>query len=286
MTSNLPGRVCLSIVVGAAVVVGGQCSWGQTDDHGDGRSTATRIDYGIAQTGSIDSLFDVDVFRVDLHGRARVQFRSTMALDTLGRLYDSEGLFITSHDDIDLAAGNVNFLITAELDRGIYYLEVEGYDLGDYGVLARFDLIGDDHGDTFGSSTIVPLGPRVAGNVNDRADVDWFRLDFPVRTYADVYTVSQKDVVTALYHPRGGDDVSPNPNNRTLGTRNFRWFGDWEGTYYLAVSGAVSAYNVRVEADDTGCSVATVQPVRFEVPVDAPLVSTPLTGVSGAADVP
>ena len=280
-------RVRLSIVVGVAIAAGGQLSWGQVDDHGDGRSEATRVDFGVAQTGTIDSLFDVDVFRVDLQGRARVQFRSTMALDTLGRLYDSEGRFITSADDIDLFAGNTNFLITTELDRGVYYLEVEGFDLGDYGVLVRFDLIGDDHGDTFGSSTIVPLGPRLAGNVNDVADVDWFRLDFPVRTYADVYTVSQNPVVTALFHP-DGDDVFPNSNNRGSGTRNNRWFGDWEGTYYLAISGAVSAYNIRVEAEDTGCEVAAVQiaPARFEIPVDAPLVSTPLTGASGTVEIP
>ncbi|MCY4514450.1 MAG: hypothetical protein OXC69_04855 [Candidatus Tectomicrobia bacterium] len=227
----------------------------QQDDHGNNRDTATRIQYDIAQPGTIHASFDVDYFRVDLQGRARVQFRSTMDLDTIGTLYDSEGNFITSVDDI--GPGDFNFLITEELDRGVYYLKVEGFgnaDIGDYQVLTRFNLSGDDHGNTYGSSTIVPLGPRIAGSVNNSSDDDWFRVDFPVRTYAEVITTSQNPISTDLYFPDQGS-VRPHPDNGGTTTRH-RWFGDWHGTFYFRVSGSVSAYNVRVEADDIGCGVA------------------------------
>ena len=119
-----------------------------------------------------------------------------MDVDTVGMLCDREEFLVSTNDDI--GGGNLNFLITEELDRGVYYLEVSGasFDTGDYQVLARFDLIGDDHGGTIRSSSILPLGPRVAGNMNDPDDVDWFRLDFPVGTYAELRTVSQNPVTT------------------------------------------------------------------------------------------
>ena len=286
----LPRRLGLSIVVGVAVAAGGQLSWAQADDHGNNRDDSTLIDFGIAQTGTIEVPGDVDYFRVDLQGRANVQFRSTMPLDTNGQLYDSEGRSITRHDDIDIRAANFNFLIATELDRGVYYLAVRAFatSTGDYGVLARFDLMGDDHGDTFGSSTIVALGPRVAGNVNDSTDVDWFRVDFPERVSADIHTLSQKGVVTHLYYPRGDGSVAPDTGNWTRQpTTRHRWYGDvWEGVYYFAISGEVSAYNIRVETENTGSGAETVQ-ARFDVPEDAPLVSTPATDPRGnkAADV-
>ena len=280
----------LTVLLGIAVIgTTTEFALAQADDHGDDRDTATILDYDIAQSGTIDAAFsDVDVFRVDLQGRATVQFRSTRNVDTIGTLYDSEGGYLTSHDDIDLGGGNLNFLITTELDRGVYYLAVEGFGVGDYDVLSRFDLIGDDHGDTFGSSTVLPLGPRIAGNMNYKGDEDWFRIDFPVRTYAEVHTVSQSPVITELHYPTGDGFLRPELNNATRGTTRFRWYGTWEGTYYVAIVGSVSAYNIRVEADDTGCAVAVVQmmPEDFDVlEQDSPLVSTPKMEAPSATNV-
>ncbi|MCY4652719.1 MAG: PPC domain-containing protein [Dehalococcoidia bacterium] len=211
---------------------------------------------------------DVDYFRLDLQGRARVEIRTTMDLDTVGTLFDSEGEVIATSDDISPSTGNYNFRITEDLERGVYYLEVAGYSLsesGDYQVLARFDLAGDDHGDTFGSSSLLPLGPRLAGSVNDPNDIDWFRLDLPVTTLATVTTSSQDPVSVQLYLPNNDGTVQPY-GGKVQPFRITQWHGTFqEGTYYFAVSGEVSAYNVRVEAEDIGCKVApsSLSPVEL-----------------------
>ncbi|MCY4514451.1 MAG: hypothetical protein OXC69_04860 [Candidatus Tectomicrobia bacterium] len=245
--------IALAICVPCAAIA-------QSDDHGDNRATATRLNYDIAESGSLESPGDVDYFRIDLQGRASVEFRSTMDLDTVGTLFDSEGTEVSTADDIDLAAGNFNFRITEELERGVYYLEVAGSasSTGDYQVLARFDLAGDDHGDSFGASSILPLGPRVAGSVNNPDDVDWFRIDFPVSTFAEVRTVSQHPISTNLYIPQDDGsleffDAGAEP------LRDQVWHGTWHGTYYFEVSGAVSAFNIRANAENTGCDVAASQ---------------------------
>ncbi len=226
----------------------------QTDDHGDNRATATRLNYDIAASGSLGIPGDVDVFRVDLQGSARVEFRSTMGLDTVGTLYDSEGEVIATADDIDPSTGNFNFQIKEDLERGVYYLEVGGFEMrtGDYQVLTRFDLTGDDHGDTFGASSILPIGPRFAGSINDEEDVDWFRVDFPTATFAEVHTVSQNPVMTELYIPQDDGtlelyEAGAQPDVGQV------WHGTWLGTSYFKVSGEVSAYNIRVEAEEPAC---------------------------------
>ena len=261
--------IALTRLLTIVVTMGAACSaLAQQDDHGDNRDTAARLHYDIAQSGTLESSADVDYFRVDLQGRARVELRSTMNLDAVGTLYDSEGGLITSADDIDPSAGNYNFSITEELERGVYYLEVAGFtssDIGDYQVLARFDLGDDDHGDTFGSSSILALGPRVAGSINNSSDVDWFRIDFPVSTYAEVITASQNPIAVELYFAQNDGTVLPFGSEGEL-VRDQVWHGTFdEGTYYFGISGSVSAYNIRVEAEDIGCEVALSPLSRVEL---------------------
>ena len=241
------------LTVALAVFVPG-AALAQADDHGDSRATATRLHYDIAESGSLESSGDVDYFRVDLQGSARVEFRSTMNLDTVGTLFDSEGEMVATADDINASAGNYNFRIKEDLDRGVYYLEVSGFEnrTGNYQVLTRFDLEGDDHGDTFGSSSILPIGPRFAGSINHEDDVDWFRVDFPTAMFAEVRTESQNPVLTELYVPQDDGtlelyEAGAQPDVGQV------WHGIWRGTSYFKVSGEVSAYNIRVEAEEASC---------------------------------
>ena len=77
-------------MVGAALLVGVAYGQEPTDDHGDARLASTRIEhYGVSEIGHLESMGDVDVFRLDLQGRAEIEMRSSGALDTQGTLYDS-----------------------------------------------------------------------------------------------------------------------------------------------------------------------------------------------------
>ena len=148
------------------------------DDHGDTRLTATLVEhYGVSEAGELESLSDEDVFRLDLQGRAEVEVRSSGQLDTRGTLHDSAGAVIAEDDD---AGTDMNFRIVTTLPGGVYYVAVASdADTGTYKLTARIRRAGDDHGDTSGGSTFLPLGIRTTGRISPAGDTDAFRLEVP-----------------------------------------------------------------------------------------------------------
>ena len=84
------GRRAWPIVVRAGLaafglLLGAAYAQESTDDHGDERLSSTRIEhYGVSQTGHLETMGDLDVFRLDLQGRAEIEMRSSGALDTQG----------------------------------------------------------------------------------------------------------------------------------------------------------------------------------------------------------
>ncbi|MCY3813800.1 MAG: serine hydrolase [Gammaproteobacteria bacterium] len=148
------------------------------DDHGDTRLTATLVGhYGVSVAGTLGSSSDVDVFRLDLQGRAEVEMRSSGELDARGTLYDSDGAVIAEDDD---AGTDMNFRIVTTLPGGVYYVAVASdVDTGSYKMTARIRRAGDDHGGTSGASTFLPLGIRTTGRISPAGDTDAFRLEVP-----------------------------------------------------------------------------------------------------------
>ena len=132
------------------------------DSHGDTTPTSTRLRYGVSFRGEIGSHEDIDMFRLDLQGRAELLVFTTRDVDTVGTLYDSEGNMLAEDDD---GGGGLNFSISQMLDGGVYYVSVRSdMGVGDYKITARIVRAGDDHGDTAGASTVLPLDVRSVGN--------------------------------------------------------------------------------------------------------------------------
>ena len=165
-------RVRIAGILLVAAAAGSEAA----DDHGDTRLTATLVEhYGVSEAGELDSLDDVDVFRLDLQGRAEVEMRSSGQLDARGTLYDGDGTVIAEDDD---AGTDMNFRIVTTLAGGVYYVAVASdVDTGSYKMTARIRRAGDDHGDTSGASTFLPLGIRTTGRISPAGDTDAFRLE-------------------------------------------------------------------------------------------------------------
>ena len=91
------------------------------DDHGNTRSTATRIALPSTTSGTIDPGNDTDHFRFVVPARGAVVMESTGGLDTVGTLFNVRGGRIVQDDD---GAGYPNFRIERTLDAGTYYVRV------------------------------------------------------------------------------------------------------------------------------------------------------------------
>ena len=111
--TGLEGPVWIALDTPAAV-----------SDHGDSRSSATRVEPGSSTQGELVP-DDVDYFRVEVteSGTLVVAF-TTSDLDTYGYIEDSSGTVLSSNDD---SGEGANFRVTARVNAGTYYIRVRGF---------------------------------------------------------------------------------------------------------------------------------------------------------------
>ena len=118
---------------GTAPGGGGEVS----DDHGDDRASATRVDVGSDIPGNL-SAGDVDYFRLDLDVSGTLEVYTSGGVDTVGQLEDSAGSPIDDNDD---GGASTNFRIAADVAAGTYYARVRGFNnrtAGEYTLHVRF----------------------------------------------------------------------------------------------------------------------------------------------------
>ena len=211
------------------------------DDHGDDRLASTRLTYGVSTSGNIASSSDVDWFRLDLQGQATLLMFSTRDLDTVGVFYDSDGNELATDDD---SGSGMNFRIEETVEGGVYYVSVSSMmDVGDYKITARIVRAGDDHGDTPGASTVLPLATRATGKIQPADDVDAFRIDLAASMDMRISTSGAADTTGELRDSH--DHALATVSMGGVGS-NFRIDRCLDaGIYYLLISASdAGAYNV------------------------------------------
>ena len=106
------------------------------DDHGNYRSSATRVSLPSSTSGVIDPGNDTDYFRFVVSASGTVVMESSGDLDTIGTLFDASGNRIEQDDD---GGEFLNFRIERRLGRGTYYVRVHSYgtDTGAYTLRLR-----------------------------------------------------------------------------------------------------------------------------------------------------
>ena len=245
-TDRRAGRTVVGVgFATVGLLLGAAYAQEAADDHGDQRLSSTRIEhYGVSQSGRLETMGDLDVFRLDLQGRAEIEMRSSGALDTQGRLLDSEGEVLAQDDD---GGTDLNFRIVQTLEGGVYYVEVaSNMDVGDYKMTARIRRAGDDHGDTSGASTLLPIGIRNTGRIAPADDTDTFRIEVSEETGLRVSTGGPTDTIGEL---RDSDDEVLAMSDHGGIQDNFEIEHHVEpGTYYVHVTAAaVGSFTVGAE---------------------------------------
>ena len=214
------------------------------DDHGDDEESATLATALPAFLhGVLESDGDNDMFRFAT-GRGTLKVYTNGPTDTEGWLLDEEGDLLVSDD----RAGN--FLIEAEVEAGVHYVDVFGPAdaTGPYTVSIEF-VFADDHGSTPKTATAVASLPWSGpGELERQGDRDVFRIDVDGPGTLTAYTTGATDTYGRLTDADGDvlvedDDSGDEPNFEIKA-------GVAAGTYYVEVSGvdgATGSYTLSIE---------------------------------------
>ncbi len=249
------------------------------DDHGDTLLSSTRLTYGVTLTADLDA-GDTDVFRIDLQGRANVDVRGSGQLDTVAELLDSEGVVISEDDD---SGANFNFRLRQTLDGGVYYVRVSS-DVGDTGEhkITAYIVREDDHGDTSGNSSVLPLGVKSTARIEPATDRDVFRVEVEhagqlrVSTQGPTNTMGElrDSTDTILESADGGGDRGNFAIVHSVepGVFYMHVTADAVGTYFpLAEMGEFEDADEERTAPDVP-DAAMVAMVAFQTHISAPII--------------
>ncbi|MEM6663370.1 MAG: hypothetical protein AAF666_14465 [Pseudomonadota bacterium] len=165
----------------------------------DGHERAMRLEFGKRQTGTLDRRGDVDLYLFHLSAPQRVQLRLTAdpEMRLTGRLY--WGMPEAQRAALSVPVGSEKPLIwNALLPAGDYALSLSAKEplAKAYAVeLIRqpfFEPGADlEPNDTFYEASTVPTDLRIAGDILQKNDTDWYRL--PARDAETTLTITSTD---------------------------------------------------------------------------------------------
>jgi hypothetical protein len=239
------------------------------DDYaGSAATTGSVTPNGVSVTGSIESSFDSDWFRITLVGGVAYQLRATRdssggISDPYLSLYSSSGTLLQTDDD---GGGSLNSLMSFTAPAsGDYFLGVRDYgsDIGAYTVSAA--AIDDFAASAASSGVVIVNGTAPSGRIDFAQDSDWFAVSLTAGvsyqlTANSAVTAGLSDPLLTLYSSSGAfvasdDDGGVDLNSLLVYTPSA------SGTYYVGVSGynqSTGAYTVGAStADDFGASASS-----------------------------
>ncbi len=217
---------------------------GDDDDHGDTRSSATRVALPSETRGWIES-GDVDYFQFEVSETRWVTIEADGSLMG-GWVENSAGQALASLSNY----GNLwvtNLRIWVKVPAGTYYVRLDGS--GTY--MLRLTVVGaDDHGDDRSAATQVALPSKTRGRIEYSGDVDYFRFEVPETQEVDTVVDGLK---WTLEDSAGGELASSSDYYDDRQRRSLS-----AGTYYLRVeshgsgTGIYQLWLTGVGSDDHG----------------------------------
>ena len=227
-------------------------------EHGNTRDEATVVAPDSTTAGDL-TYQDVDYFQIDVTEPGRLMVETTGTTDTVGYLQGAQGQTLAGDDD---AGTETNFRIGRDVTPGRYYVAVVGgkgrtatgaYTL-DVRLVAGEGAAPAEHGNIRAHATRVDVNTATAGALEQRGDVDYFRVTLPQAGMLTVETTGDTDTVGYF---GGADGRWLSRNDDQDGDVNFRIVRQVSaGTYYVAVVGGAGrtvtgayTFHVRFTAD-------------------------------------
>jgi len=187
--------------------------------------------------GSLSKEGEVDLFKIVLNQKAKVEIFTTGSLDTYGYILDSNKRVIVEDDD---EGQDTNFKLVATLNAGSYYVKVKGYDkweLGDYTLHFNSDGYAnpDKHGDTIATAT--PFGSKqtIDAALDREGDIDI--TSFSTQSGGKVYIYTSGSIDTYCYLLDSSGKVIAQDDDSGEGTNCKIDTTIKSGNYYIKVRG-------------------------------------------------
>jgi hypothetical protein len=246
------------------------------DDHSNSASGATAISAGVVADGNIETGRDVDVFKLTTEANTDYVFSTTLGSlrDSVIELRDADGNRLGHNDDGGV--GLASRLEWSAESSGDVFLHVRAYSSRQTGtfqvrVTAQAAPV-DDHGNSSSAATAVATRSQTAGNIEQGADHDWFRIDATRGQRFEISTAlgTLRDSVIAVYNA-DGERVAYNDDYRGLASRVVVT-AQADGPLFIDVRGysrsQTGTYTLNVEPlsdGETEESVATVTRTRRRI---------------------
>ena len=222
---------------------------GRTDD-GDTAGTATPVLATSTTFAALTDGDDIDYFRIELPeaGRLRAEITNIQGIGGFisAALVAEDGELIADED-----RGRIGLILfEAELAAGVYLIKVarikvaDGPQPGsytDYTLVVSFSpaSVADDHGDWALEATVAALPSNAAGELQNPADVDYFRFEVTERGVVRLETAGGTDVVGTLASEDGSFSVTDDDSGAAA---NFQLVAKLDpGVYFVAVTGFFGA---------------------------------------------
>ena len=171
---------------------------------------------GSRRLGTISPGDDIDFHSVHVTRPSLVTIYTSGDLDTWGNLYP-ERVLIREPNELprlpslaadDDSGDGTNFLIREYLEPGHYFVGVTATtgDRGDYKLAVDGTVLQDDHGNLPEDASYVELATATSGQIEHRADVDYFRIGVPESDIGRVVVVTTQgdlDTVGTLEDSQG-----------------------------------------------------------------------------------
>ena len=221
------------------------------DDHGNTRTTATPVTSSVmAITGNnIELGDDEDYFSIQVtptNDRTILRaFTTGTTTDTVGELYDSDGMQLATDDD---GGTGMNFDASSDVTAGTYYIRVRSKGMGTGPYNLTVTATSADHGNTRATATPLTGGqPVVAtGEITPAGDNDYFSFQVDDIGILAVNTGADEKMATVVNS--GGTTVKSAAAQEHPGLlvsiTN-------PGTYYLNLTGE-GTYTLTVTLPDHG----------------------------------
>ena len=258
-TTGLSNGVLYDVQV-RAVTSNGDGTWsttakGQPHEVGELRRTASPLAFDVALHAALDYSSDIDVFRIDLSEETEVLVSTTGSTDTIGELFDANGMSLRFNDDAGIG---LNFAMQLTLAAGSYFLQVTGWSgaTGPYVLEMRTPEEVQDISDTL----TLALGESIEAIIT-RNDADYYELVLSEETEVLLYSSGSTDTVGELQDDNGASLVTNDDAYLPPVIYNFLIRTTLAaGTYRLKVTGfstTVGAYTVHAKAVTAPGSTST-----------------------------